>query len=476
LVAARPEQDRFGRQVVVQGALGVDLYSGTSGIGLLLAELHAATGEASLGVAARGALRHALSRCGSFTPGGSGATPRPGLYSGTLGVALAAARAGAVLGDPGLVEQAAQLATLAGGAASDEPDFDVISGRAGSILALLALAELPSEPGLVDRASLLGEQLVATAVLSGDRWSWRAVALPRGPRLTGLSHGTSGVALALFELHARTGAPKQRRAAEGALAYERHVFDARAENWPDLRNSSLGAPVFAAMWCHGAPGIALARLRAHQLTGAGVAHDEAIVALRATRRAVASALDSGDAPFCLCHGLAGNAEILALAGELLGEEAFDDAALALRVAEVGLDRYGRDERPWPCGLGRWETPDLFVGLAGIGRFYLRLHDPALPPRCWCQAPLPWHAFLASDATSGSSSLSSPWGNRPTRRGAPPLRRRGRRRRDPSPRRSSPARAAPPSRPSHPHHLERRRQRQRVPRQDAPREHSQLGAR
>jgi lantibiotic modifying enzyme len=35
---------------------------------------------------------------------------------------------------------------------------------------------------------------------------------------------------------------------------------------------------------------------------------------------------------------------------------------------------------WPCGApGGAETPNLMLGLAGIGYFYLRLYDPIHTP-------------------------------------------------------------------------------------------------
>jgi hypothetical protein len=33
-----------------------------------------------------------------------------------------------------------------------------------------------------------------------------------------------------------------------------------------------------------------------------------------------------------------------------------------------------DNRVWPCGISGGQTPNLMLGLAGIGYFYLRLYD------------------------------------------------------------------------------------------------------
>jgi hypothetical protein len=53
--------------------------------------------------------------------------------------------------------------------------------------------------------------------------------------------------------------------------------------------------------------------------------------------------------------------------------------LARRVADAGLERHDGTGVPWPCGTHSGETPNLMLGLAGIGHFLLRLAKPATPP-------------------------------------------------------------------------------------------------
>jgi lantibiotic modifying enzyme len=85
------------------------------------------------------------------------------------------------------------------------------------------------------------------------------------------------------------------------------------------------------------------------------------------------------ANYSLCHGLAGQAEVLRLGSRLLGEAEVDAAGLAGRVAAAGVGQYGEDATRWPCGtMSGGQTPGLMLGLAGIGHFYLRLHSPAVP--------------------------------------------------------------------------------------------------
>src|SRR5687768_2211057 len=72
-------------------ALTADLYSGTTGVALFLAELHAATGDLDARRTALGAIRQALSQLDGIAP-----NVRLGLFTGWSGIAYAAARLGTV--------------------------------------------------------------------------------------------------------------------------------------------------------------------------------------------------------------------------------------------------------------------------------------------------------------------------------------------------------------------------------------------
>jgi hypothetical protein len=56
-------------------------------------------------------------------------------------------------------------------------------------------------------------------------------------------------------------------------------------------------------------------------------------------------------------------------------------ALARQAGEYGIEHYESRSVPWPCGVREaGETPELMLGTAGIGYYYLRLHDPVrFPP-------------------------------------------------------------------------------------------------
>jgi lantibiotic modifying enzyme len=373
-VGGMPDEGPEGRILMTYSSFGPDLYGGTAGVGLVLAELFDAEGEGEpeLKRVAMGALAHGLTRAEEVS-----APSRLGAYGGQLGIALCAARAGKLLGEPALFERAGELV----GALDHETEpleNDLIAGRAGGILCLLSLRELGIAEATLERATTLGEGLLGAADRDGECFSWPSISSPESRNLTGLSHGAAGIGVALLELHRASGEAKFRTAAEAAFAYERSLFDPQARNWPDLREHVLrdwpadAAPPCTTLWCHGAPGIALSRLRACELGVRNGCEEEARIALETTSASLRHQLDSGN--YSLCHGLAGNGEVLAEGAALFEEE----PTLTHEVASAGIDRYLETGAPWPLGVHDGQTDSLLLGRAGTAYFYLRLHDPKRP--------------------------------------------------------------------------------------------------
>jgi lantibiotic modifying enzyme len=359
-IGGMPEEGPGSTIAMTYQALGPDLYGGTAGVGLFLAEVAHVCDDPDVRACSLGALRHAASRAGSVTS--------VGLYGGRFGIALALAAGGVLLGEDELDEVAQ---TLAHANLDAGEEFDLISGDAGAIVALLALGHVLDDASLGDRAVVHGERLLERGTDVDGTLSWQSPTITAKGGLAGFSHGAAGAATALLELAAATGDERYAEAASRAFAYEATLFDDEARNWPDLRESptqpSSGAPVFVTFWCHGAPGIALSRLRALEL-GAGE-RAEADIALDTTEAWVDAALRVG-LNYSICHGLAGNAEILREGGRA--------PRLVEAVALRGIETYAARGLRWPSGAHGAPTPSLFLGDAGTGRFYLRLARPELP--------------------------------------------------------------------------------------------------
>jgi lantibiotic modifying enzyme len=343
-------------ETVVNRPLGADLYAGTSGVALFLHVLAEATGESIFKRTAEGGLRQALTAAERIQPAG-----RPGFYMGWGGIAHALLRAGRV--DEALKITARIPIEIEG------HELDMISGSAGAIAALLNLAACTGETELVEAARRHGDLLIAEAQETECGLSWRTLrdsGAQARPNLTGFSHGAAGIAWSLLELWVATGEDRYRWAAEEGFRYECSCYSAERENWPDFRYDPVE---YAVTWCHGAPGIAFSRLRAWQILGSPIYREQADAALRCTAHELAN---SAPVNFSLCHGLAGNADLLLYSRHVFGGTS---NGLPEEIAMEGIERYQTKRSPWPCGLpGVGETPGLMLGLAGIGYFFLRLVD------------------------------------------------------------------------------------------------------
>lgn len=389
-----------GAWTVAHRALGPDLYGGTSGVALFLARLHVATKQRLYRVVAEAAARQALSQVDKLP-----ASVRIGFYSGAVGIAFALVNLGEMFGEQGWIDKGLHIARQLAQGDLGEQGLDVTSGSAGAIPALLRLHSSYKQDFLMDLALRHGRRLMDTARKADQGWSWDTLHRPDQPGLTGFSHGTAGIAWALLELHHATGENTFRAAAEQAIRYERHWFNAEQGNWADLRSlfdPTLGdgkTLTYMLAWCHGAPGIGLARIRALEITGDGSYREEAEIAVRTTAESLKQSLQTGQGNFSLCHGLAGNAELLLFAAEALAEPQYK--ALAEEIGQLGISLYEADRAPWPCGvLGGDETPSLLLGLAGIGWFYLRLYDQTTPSVLILKTAADIHSFQARIALIG----------------------------------------------------------------------------
>lgn len=354
--------------------IGYDLFDGTSGVALFLAALECVTGGAGFRDLALGALAplrqdirsRAIDRIVDNVEWGGP------LSCGTIIYALT--RSSRLLNDPELLDDAAVLArAITPERIAADRHLDVLFGAASVILGLLALHDATGDPGALDLAVACGRHLVQRSVLREN--GCRTWPMTDGQTLTGFSHGTAGAAYALLRLHAAHPASEFLDAALGAMAFERTVFVATLGNWPDYRKPQSDGPVCGVSWCHGAPGIGLARL------GGLAGHDDVAtraeieVALETTTRLGVQAIDG------LCCGNLGRAELLLAAGTRLGRPELVDRASSLLARVVrrsrtagGYDFLGENIPRAPGGY-----PGFFQGEPGVGYTLLRHADPMRLP-------------------------------------------------------------------------------------------------
>jgi lantibiotic modifying enzyme len=196
------------------------------------------------------------------------------------------------------------------------------------------------------------------------------------------------MAFCLLQLFAVSGEERFRRTALEAIAYERSLFSPEKQNWPDLRPSSPSQAKsdgnathedhpYMVAWCHGAPGIGLARLGS-----LSVLHDAEVDA--EIDAALATTIRRGfGMNHSLCHGDMGNLDILLTATQLLANPRYRE--VLQRIAPMLLDSV--ETQSWISGVPQGiETPGLMVGLAGIGYALLRLAEPECVPSVLLLAP------------------------------------------------------------------------------------------
>ncbi len=365
------------RWQIAYRAQPVALYDGVAGIALFLASLVKFTADKLERATLLGAVAQIRNGANEFLP-----QQYLGFHSGLAGVAQALFASGEALEDVRLIEAGLALLTRLADVPLEGAQVDVIGGSAGSIPTLLDAAMRFKRDDLAEIAVRLGEHLLSAAVESDRGVSWATI--PNNPHLLGYAHGAGGIACALLELYAITRDERFRKTAMEALRYERSYFSTEHKNWPDLRvldpagTQVVANPSYPVAWCHGAPGVGLSRLRILSLTGDQEYQSEIDTALETTLAGLPLMLASGQGNYSLCHGVAGNAEFVYAAGLQ-----FNRPELLRSVAEFaqyGIAQYQNNDLPWPCGIqGAGETPNLMLGLAGIGYFYLRLHAPAAVP-------------------------------------------------------------------------------------------------
>jgi type 2 lantibiotic biosynthesis protein LanM len=348
--------------------IGDELYDGSCGIALFLAALQKVISNSDVRALVMNILQPFHQDLQEFLSDNELTTNKIGIdnIAGCVSIIYAWVRMSQFLEEPILLEEARKLASLiTPDFISADNNFDIISGTAGAILGLLALYHVSADSKVLDQAINCGHHLLNHRVATNvgpHAWATQDHNL-----LTGFSHGAAGIAYALLRLYQVTGETSFLEAAQEAIAYERSVFIPEEGNWPDFRQSaSKKHPTCMCSWCHGAPGIGLARLATLDILDTPEIRQDIEVAINTTKRHGLSEIDH------VCCGNMGRIEFLFTAGRKLSrpdlvEEAMKQAAqVVARAQQRGHFGYGSilDFHP-----------GFFQGASGIGYELLRLAYP-----------------------------------------------------------------------------------------------------
>lgn len=195
-----------------------------------------------------------------------------------------------------------------------DKNYDFIAGAAGAILGLLRFYEQQPHPEILSTAIACGQHLLEHAHAHSGGVAWHCEAAD-GMELTGMGHGAAGIIQSLMLLSRVTSDKQYLSLAQQALTFEDNWFSDCHCNWQDRRKSDTEEQdQYVVAWCHGAPGIGLARLVALQSFSELSPHKVRTDLERAVTTTLNSTYGHNQS---LCHGDLGNLELLSRASRIL---------------------------------------------------------------------------------------------------------------------------------------------------------------
>jgi len=312
-----------------------------------------------------------------------------GLYDGLIGVVLVATEIENSLQNPIFHKQLKviideiKMRIIS----NDYPNIsDLLSGYAGYLVGLIKLSKMITYIDFNQECYMLSQKLLKEAHHTSYGYYWDKIEV-KNVGLSGLAHGASGIAYALYE-YGQLIKNKQHYlyTARQGLKYEKSWFSQKRSNWADIRSEDnksktyseeqFAYPVF---WCHGAGGIGLVRLRNYKLTKDKNILAEASASLYAATteaRTIVKNKKSSAYNLSVCHGMGSILDLFLYAYQVLGEDIFLKRARDIGNFNLSISKVGTEEEYWRCGIqGGGETPGLMIGLSGIGYNFLCLYKP-----------------------------------------------------------------------------------------------------
>lgn len=298
-----------------------------------------------------------------------------GAFDGMGGLLYLYLHLGVIWQDSDLLFEAEKSAESIRALISKDRAMDVISGSAGSILSLYALYKYKPSSYLADIIVRCGDHLLKHSKQMNQGLGWET--LGSNIPLAGISHGCAGIAYSLLIASFVSGENRFRDAAKEALVYEQSLFLPEVGNWLDIREDDTSSielkndlPKYMTAWCHGAPGIGMARLACLDYLDDSMLKQDVEISIKTT---LANGFGQNHS---LCHGDLGNLDFLLQ----IQQKAFP-FDVEKQVREITLNIYKSiNDYGWLCGIPmNIETPGLMTGLAGIGYEFLRIHNPKKMP-------------------------------------------------------------------------------------------------
>ncbi len=244
------------------------LYNGFPGVVVFLLELYYATGDRRhLDEALKGAAELAAA-----VPADAADMRDAGLYTGLAGIGFVLEETHRAARDARFRSAAQHVLELVktsakpmGNGVEWSESTDIISGSAGIGLYLLRAARTFDDRAAGELAAKAGRRLIERGEPQhgGLKWGIQPSVQSKYPNF---SHGAAGVGYFLATLY---GVTKERAFLDGALAAAKYLDAvARKENggWLAFHHEPNGEDLFYLSWCHGPPGSARLFYRLHDVT------------------------------------------------------------------------------------------------------------------------------------------------------------------------------------------------------------------
>jgi len=217
--------------------IGPLLYDGTLGIAVFMAALYHCTREEQI----KHDTLKALEKFRSQLHDPSNPLPLHrlplGLGNGLAGILKSLILVGNFLKDSSFQKDISTIINrLEPGQIGEDAHLDILGGCAGLLSVLTQLYAQEKSPKVLSLSETCGEHLLIRRVRAASGQQVWDTGMGTAP-LTGMGHGSAGIANALLRLYQITGEDRYYHAAGEALHHEDTLYDRERNNWPDLRKN-----------------------------------------------------------------------------------------------------------------------------------------------------------------------------------------------------------------------------------------------
>lgn len=238
----------------------------------------------------------------------------------------------------------------------DDVYYDLLSGNAGAMAVAAELYRVTGQEKYLEDAEKLEKMLWEKRCEQEKGVGWKLPNIEQP--LAGMAHGNSGFLLAYVCLYQIAKRPEYINKIHQILTYEDLLYNEKLKNWMDLRVPGKEKTMNA--WCHGAPGILLARLKIRAFIP-----DENVE--KDICRGAGMLLGEEIQKICLCHGLAGNLLIL---------DKYRRENIEICVKDAYEKKWNHLicmlEQPDTVSVTEYLNPAFMNGISGVGFALLRL--------------------------------------------------------------------------------------------------------